>query len=106
LRRDVLRTSGTATARTAIVTGNADLLTDRRTSRSVTTWRLLVTYPTVGRDTGNLVDQMCVSWNPLRSWLCQLDGLRRTDFVRQESTSLLTLEQDKIAEGLLSTENE
>src|SRR5262249_24948210 len=45
-----------------------------------------------------LVDQMCVSWNPLRSWLCQLDGLRRTDFVRQESTSLLTLEQDKIAE--------
>ena len=53
-----------------------------------------------------MVDQMCVSWNPLRSWLCQLDGLRRTDFVRQESTSLLTLEQDKIAEGLLSTENE
>jgi len=52
------------------------------------------------------MDQMCVSWNLLRSWLCQLDGLRRTDFVRQESTSLLTLEQDKIAEGLLSTENE
>src|SRR5437762_11776494 len=53
-----------------------------------------------------LVDQMCASWNPLRSWPCQLDGLSRTDFVSQESTSLLTLEQDKIAERLLSAENE
>jgi hypothetical protein len=53
-----------------------------------------------------VADQMCVSWNPLHSWLRQLDGLRRTDFVSQESTSLRTLEQDKIAERLLSTENE
>ena len=53
-----------------------------------------------------MVDQMCVSWNPLRSWLRQLDGLRSTDFVRHASTSFRALEQDKIAEGLLSTENE
>jgi hypothetical protein len=53
-----------------------------------------------------MVNQTCASWNPLRSWLGQLDSLRRANSMVDESMSFRTFEQDKIAEGLLSAENE
>ena len=53
-----------------------------------------------------MVDQNSASWNPIGSWLRQLDLLRSADCVNQESTSLGTIEQDKIAERLLRTEHE
>ena len=44
---------------------------------SEVTTRLLVTYPTVGRGAGNLVDQNSASWNHVELWLSQLESLKR-----------------------------
>ena len=52
---------------------DAAVIRDGGRTGSANARRLLVTYPTVGRGAGNLVDQNSASWNHVELWLSQLE---------------------------------